>query len=402
MKNAQDRRRFNFMSNTIEAEVVQPDNNMAVAVRQAQPVGLFGTNEPAAVVEKATSVANALKAVIVKQGLVSKISGKEYPRCEAWTLLGTMLGVFPVTVWTKQLDDGWEARVEAKTRDGATIGAAEAQCLRSEKNWSNRDDFALRSMAQTRATAKCLRMPLGFVMTLAGFEATPAEEMSFDGGRPLAASQPKTPPSTPPPQSSKAPPPVKPKEAKTPPPLADEQTRAKMIRQLHDCIDLATEYFRKLSNPAILMDNETLEDVGLEWIPITLRQFEALKERITAFGNGEEATHPYKPNPRPAPIAATVAKVMDKVKPIEVPRDEETATPEAVEEWRQFPMPWGKQAGTILEELDKKYLYGLWANYEVETEYEGKPKRPETIAKDQKFREHLDACGEHYGFQKND
>jgi hypothetical protein len=32
-------------------------------------------------------------------------------------------------------------------------------------------------MAQTRATSKALRQPLGFVVTLAGFNATPAEEM---------------------------------------------------------------------------------------------------------------------------------------------------------------------------------------------------------------------------------
>jgi hypothetical protein len=36
-------------------------------------------------------------------------------------------------------------------------------------------------MAQTRATSKALRQPLGFVMTLAGYSATPAEEMPRDG-----------------------------------------------------------------------------------------------------------------------------------------------------------------------------------------------------------------------------
>jgi hypothetical protein len=40
-----------------------------------------------------------------------------------------------------------------------------------------RDDYALRSMAQTRALSKCLRAPLGFIIQLAGFAATPAEEI---------------------------------------------------------------------------------------------------------------------------------------------------------------------------------------------------------------------------------
>jgi hypothetical protein len=35
-------------------------------------------------------------------------------------------------------------------------------------------------MSQTRATSKVLRQPLGFVMHLAGFDATPAEEMPAD------------------------------------------------------------------------------------------------------------------------------------------------------------------------------------------------------------------------------
>ena len=132
---------------------------------------------PRSWVEKATALATALKRVIVEQGLTSKIGGKEYVLVEGWTLLGTMLGVFPVCSWTRPMADGWEARVEARTLSGAIVGAAEAQCRREEINWAAREDFALRSMAQTRATAKALRLPLGYAVRLAGYEATPAEEM---------------------------------------------------------------------------------------------------------------------------------------------------------------------------------------------------------------------------------
>lgn len=52
--------------------------------------------------------------------------------------------------------------------------------MRDERTWKDRDDYALRSMAQTRATSKALRGPLGFIVTLAGFEATPSEEMPAD------------------------------------------------------------------------------------------------------------------------------------------------------------------------------------------------------------------------------
>lgn len=152
------------------------------------PTTLFRTENPGEVVQRATETANALAKVVHDKHLTTKIQNRDHVRVEGWTLLGTMLGVFPVCVWTHKLENGWEARVEARTRNGEVVGAAEAQCLRSERNWGDRDDFALRSMAQTRATSKALRQPLGFVMTLAGFEATPAEEMTTGGTGFAAAS----------------------------------------------------------------------------------------------------------------------------------------------------------------------------------------------------------------------
>lgn len=154
---------------------------------QPAPANLFRTDDPVDVLERATRVAQALKSVIDKQGLVSRIQGREHVRVEGWTTLGSMLGVVPVVAWTRRSDDGegWEARVEARTIGGQVVGAAEAMCTKREgKPWNSRPDYALRSMAQTRATSKALRGPLGFVVTLAGYEATPAEEMPADG--PLA------------------------------------------------------------------------------------------------------------------------------------------------------------------------------------------------------------------------
>jgi hypothetical protein len=144
---------------------------------------LFRTDDPGEIIERATAIADKLSAVLRDRKLTANIQGKEHVLVEGWTLLGTMLGVFPVLEWTRPLEDGWEARVVAKTLAGQVVGAAEAECLRSERIWKSRDDYALRSMAQTRATSKALRQPLGFVVTLAGFEATPAEEMPSDQGQ---------------------------------------------------------------------------------------------------------------------------------------------------------------------------------------------------------------------------
>ena len=122
----------------------------------------------------------------IRQTHVVRIGSSDHVRVEGWTMLGSLLGVYPILQWTKPIVDdagqgfGWEARVEARTRTGELVGAAEAMCTRSEKNWAQRDEHALRSMAQTRATSKALRQPLGFVITLAGFDPTPAEEMPRD------------------------------------------------------------------------------------------------------------------------------------------------------------------------------------------------------------------------------
>jgi hypothetical protein len=141
--------------------------------------GLFGTDDPALVVTRASEISTLLARVIREKKLSTSIGGKEHVLVEGWTLLGSMLGVLPYTVWNRPLEDGWEARVEARTLDGRAIAAAEAECLRAERRWAKADDYAVRSMAQTRATSKALRLPLGFVMHLAGFETTPADEAPF-------------------------------------------------------------------------------------------------------------------------------------------------------------------------------------------------------------------------------
>jgi hypothetical protein len=142
------------------------------------PLALF-SGTAAMRLSVADGTAKLLAPIIDRCNLSKKIGQRTYVYFEGWTTLGAMVGVFPVVSWSQPLEDGsgYEARVEARTFDGALVGAAEAMCQRTEKSWADRDDYALRSMAQTRAGAKAMRMPLGFIMQLGGYAATPAEEM---------------------------------------------------------------------------------------------------------------------------------------------------------------------------------------------------------------------------------
>jgi hypothetical protein len=58
---------------------------------------------------------------------------------------------------------------------------------RAEEKWSRRDDYALRSMAETRAESRAWRKAIGWIVHLAGYNPTPAEEMGHTPGAEPAA-----------------------------------------------------------------------------------------------------------------------------------------------------------------------------------------------------------------------
>lgn len=134
---------------------------------------------PADTLAFGTEVANVLKRVITSQGLHTKIQGKDYVRVEGWTTMGSLLGVLPVEEWVKEHADGsFEAMVKlVRQSDGRTMGAASALCGMDERRWGGAERYARRSMAITRATGKAYRLGFSWVMSLAGYEGTPAEEV---------------------------------------------------------------------------------------------------------------------------------------------------------------------------------------------------------------------------------
>lgn len=139
---------------------------------------------PDVVIEEARKAAKALADVISKKEKSVVINGEIYLEYEDWQLLGRFYGVSAGASSTRYVEYGdtigFEATAEALLLvNGETvrISAAEAMCLNAEWKWQDKPLFQLKSMAQTRAAAKALRNVLAWVVVLAGYTPTPAEEL---------------------------------------------------------------------------------------------------------------------------------------------------------------------------------------------------------------------------------
>ncbi len=126
-------------------------------------------------------------AELIDQGtLYKKIGTKKFVFVDGWTTLAKMYGLTPDIEWTQDLAEGGHlARARLMREDGTVASSAEAECGgASDGEWATRDAPATRSMAQTRAVSKVCRLALSWVMVLAGYSGTPAEEMNGGNGKP--------------------------------------------------------------------------------------------------------------------------------------------------------------------------------------------------------------------------
>jgi len=142
-------------------------------------LGSVAVAGPGDVVEVAAQAANILADVIRRQGLAINIRGREYVRVDGWATAAALLGLMAREASVTRHPDGtWEAVVEVvRLRDGAVVGRGSAIVGPDEPAWAERPEYARRSMAITRAAGKAFRLALSWVMCLAGYETTPAEEI---------------------------------------------------------------------------------------------------------------------------------------------------------------------------------------------------------------------------------
>lgn len=127
------------------------------------------------------SFATNLKDLIVQNELYTNIKGKNYVNVEGWQIAGAFTGVFPLVEKVEDLSDGtkykYRAEVTLRDKDNNIVGSGTAICTNKEAGKNSFDEYAVASMAQTRAVGKAFRMKIGWLLKIAGYETTPAEEM---------------------------------------------------------------------------------------------------------------------------------------------------------------------------------------------------------------------------------
>jgi hypothetical protein len=204
----------------------------AIVVQETQPT-LALDRDPEVVLQEAARAAAALKRVLDSKPNKVVINGETYLEYEDWLTVARFYGLTAKEDGDPELVEvggvtGFKASAVAIDRIGMVRSRATAFCLSDEEKWSTRTKYAwayllregghsvedpgpdhivwepnpnkpgkkrpkkerialgeekvplfqLASMAQTRANAKALRNCLAWVVVLAGYRATPAEELN--------------------------------------------------------------------------------------------------------------------------------------------------------------------------------------------------------------------------------
>ena len=150
------------------------------------PIGYYGFE---VVTQQANDLMELLDRPDVRGKWVMRIRGQAYLKYEAWLTVARFNGMAPIIEWTEPVVNlegqviGYESRAKLVRLDtGTTIATGEAMCGVEERSARGQNTEmgrrnAARSMAQTRSASKAMRLHLAYVVVLAGFQGTSAEEI---------------------------------------------------------------------------------------------------------------------------------------------------------------------------------------------------------------------------------
>lgn len=145
-------------------------------------------------IDTTVKVADTLKTVVEAQGLVMTGLNKQKPEEKyvltgGWEMLNTFMGITPITRVIDEIRNdkgmirGYKASCtllrnpvyeNGEIVGGTVVGYAEASAT---KEGFQKETSSMMSMAQTRAFNKATRQSMGWIMQMAGYQGTPAEEM---------------------------------------------------------------------------------------------------------------------------------------------------------------------------------------------------------------------------------
>ncbi len=167
--------------------------------------------------------------------------------------------------------------------------------------------------------------------------------------------------------------------------VATEEQRQRWIRELKRRGEYAVGYCRDkewLLPPAGDFPGEPIELLEARHVPTTKRAAVAILAELDSL--------------LPEDFVITNAP------PATAPQPAQSEPDHHDTDWYQFPVPFGKDAGKMLGELEKNTLFGWWSNFTVEREYKGKPRPKDKIETDRTFRVMLDKAGVFYKFEEPD
>lgn len=235
--------------------------------------------------DDALTLATELQKFVKDNKLTSTIQGKQFPNVEAWQFAGTLLGLSPmlesIEDKSSEREIKWAATVQLiNVRTEKVVGRGYATCSNLEHSKKSFADYAICSMAQTRAVGKAYRLTLGWLMKAAGYEATPAEEMQEAGTEATVVVEPaptQRPPVAAPAPEASAPASVAPAPSATPAPSgepaqmvvrASEADIQKLIQLIANPLLDAEERSMLLSKP--------VDQRPKDWVENTLTKLSAL------------------------------------------------------------------------------------------------------------------------------
>jgi hypothetical protein len=157
----------------------QKENTQIITVKEEKTPQILSIMESP---EKAVVIFNDIKKnfrdMLIDNGEIIKIHNNEYVKYEGWSTIALVMGIMPEVTEMTRLENGYQAKAVAKLiKTGNILGAGFGICSKDENNWKDKPDYAISSMAQTRACGKALKTILSGVIQHMGFEATPAEEI---------------------------------------------------------------------------------------------------------------------------------------------------------------------------------------------------------------------------------